>query len=76
MSLLLAGCSTFGKATTCPQPPTGLLTAEGPLAKPGDVPVRSQPDVMQQYVDDIARYEALRLRHAQLSDWVIDCGKD
>jgi hypothetical protein len=46
------------------------------LAKPGDVAVKSQPDVMQQYVDDIARYEALRLRHAQLSGWVIDCGKD
>jgi hypothetical protein len=54
-----------------------LLTPEAPLAKPGEQPARTQPDVMQQYVDDIARFEALRLRHQQLAGWVVtECGKD
>jgi hypothetical protein len=33
--------------------------------------------VLQQYVDDIGRFESLRLRHAQLAGWVVtECGKD
>ena len=76
-TLLLCGCSSFDRATTCPQPPTSLLTPEAPLAKPDDAPAKTQPDVLQQYVDDIGRFESLRLRHAQLAGWVVtECGKD
>jgi hypothetical protein len=54
-----------------------LLTPEAPLATPGDVPAKTQADVVRQYADDIGRFESLRLRHAQLAGWVItECGKD
>ncbi len=76
LTLWLPSCSAFVPATTCPQPPTGLLTPEAPLAKPGDVPAKTQADVVRQYADDIGRFESLRLRHAQLAGWVTECGKD
>lgn len=70
LTLQLASCSAFGRATTCQAPPPQLLVKATPLAQPGDQPAVTQAEVIDQYVDDIGKYETLRLRHGALSDWV------
>ena len=70
LSLLLASCSAFGQEATCQAPPPQLLVKAKPLGQPGERPAVTQAEVLSQYVDDIGSYEALRLRHGALSDWV------
>lgn len=70
LTLSLASCNAFGRVTTCQAPPPQLLVKATPLAQPGERPAVTQAEVLSQYVDDIGSYEALRLRHGALSDWV------
>jgi len=71
LTLSLASCSAFGRVATCPQPPTELLLPAKPLATEGEATAVTQAEVLSQYVDDIGRYEALRLKHNALQGWYV-----
>lgn len=71
---LLSACSTVPEPalTRCPMPPPSLLTSEGPLDR--DQTLRaplSQRQAIEAWLTDAGRYEALRERHAGLSQWVM-----
>jgi hypothetical protein len=42
-----------------------------PLATEGEATAVTQAEVLSQYVDDIGRYEALRLKHNALQGWYV-----
>jgi hypothetical protein len=74
LASLLSGCSTVPEpaSTRCPMPPPSLLMVEGPLDR--DQTLRaplSQRQAIEAWLTDIGRYEALRERHAGLSQWVL-----
>lgn len=74
LASLQLGCSTVPEPVLirCPMPPPSLLTVEGPLDR--DQTLRaplSQRQAIDAWVTDIGRYEALRERHAGLSQWVL-----
>jgi hypothetical protein len=71
LTLSLASCSAFGKGPTCPQPPAELLLPAKPLGTKGEAPAVTQGEVLGQYVEDIGRFEELRLKHNALADWHI-----
>ena len=66
--LCLAGCATQ-PVVNCPQPPPSLLIPADPLGKPDEKPARTQLEVVSQYVEDVGKYEALRLKHNSLAGW-------
>jgi hypothetical protein len=68
LTSLLASCSVSGRAL-CPTPPGSLLVQAGPLGQPGQPPAKTQKEVLEQYVEDIGRYEDLRARHNELIWW-------
>lgn len=70
----LSGCSTVPEPvlTRCPLPPPSLLTPAGPLDPDQTLQAPlSQRRAIEAWVIDIGRYEALRERHAGLSQWVL-----
>lgn len=71
---LLSACSTVPEPvlTRCPLPPPSLLTAEGPLDRDQTLQAPlSQRQAVEAWLIDVGRYEALRERHASLSQWVL-----
>lgn len=71
---LLSACSTVPEPalTRCPMPPPSLLTPAGPLDPDQTLQAPlSQRQAIEAWVIDIGRYEALRERHAGLSQWVL-----
>jgi hypothetical protein len=44
---------------------------EPPLATDDEAPAITQAEVIGQYVDDIGRFEALRLKHNALAGWYV-----
>ena len=74
LASLLSGCSTVPEPvlTRCPMPPPSLLTAEGPLDRDQTLQAPlSQRQAIEAWLTDVGRYEALRERHAGLSQWVL-----
>ena len=70
MLLSLTACSSFERGGQCPQPSPELLLPVPPLAGPGQAPAVTQQAVIVQYVDDIGRFETLRVQHAELQNWM------
>lgn len=68
---LLVSCQSYGKQTSCPQPPPVLLERAKSLAEinPLKMPLTEQ-QALELWAKDAAEYEALRERHADLQGWI------
>lgn len=72
LTLWLGSCQSYGaRNSSCPQPPPVLLQREPTLAEinPLKMPL-SEKDALTLWAKDVAQYEALRERHADLQGWV------
>ena len=71
LTISLVSCQSYGKPTSCPQPPPSLLARPPSLAEinPLKMPLTEQ-QALELWAKDAAQYETLREKHIDLVAWV------